>query len=405
MALSLLVLSILVGHGYFHYITTKQSQQINDQSAEIHQSQEVSKLLSDRITDLTDELEDAKEDVADNIRIIDALQDENTHLENLLHHHRRDWKRGLNELDDEIDEAKELAAKIKTKDDLFEEMYEEAKESVVLVVIKHFIENPDGTLYDEEPMVAMGTGFSIYDGTYILTAKHVLKPWLFDMNMALWLKQNDLRISKSELAIFEYGSVAIDDEDDFLFENAITEESGKLSVVYYAHDTMHTITTHGPFGMIAMDVEVHVGDHYNDAAVLRLHGHKIKPLEIADPDSEVDEFEGIMTLGFPLFSNLSHKIISPIPATGIVRAKGKRSLLVSSITYSGNSGGPVLNEDGKVVGMMTLIYNREAVLGKAIDHNSLAAHLGGALLNSKVQDQLKAIEELDIEESGDDSDK
>ncbi len=100
-------------------------------------------------------------------------------------------------------------------------------------------------------------------------------------------------------------------------------------------------------------------DPDSDVAVIKIEGNDLAYLELADSDAlEVGEW--VLAIGNPF--GLSHTVTA-----GIVSAKGRSGFRLA--TYEdfiqtdaainpGNSGGPLLNLDGKVVGINTFIISR-----------------------------------------------
>jgi len=104
-------------------------------------------------------------------------------------------------------------------------------------------------------------------------------------------------------------------------------------------------------------------DPDSDIAVIKIDADNLPYLELADSDTlEVGEW--VLAIGNPL--GFSHTVTA-----GIVSAKG-RSLRLADIENfiqtdaainRGNSGGPLLNLEGKVVGMNTAIYGATGNIG------------------------------------------
>ena len=99
-------------------------------------------------------------------------------------------------------------------------------------------------------------------------------------------------------------------------------------------------------------------DPESDVAALKIDAEDLPYLELADSDAlEVGEW--VLAIGNPF--GLSHTVTA-----GIVSAKGRRVGLTSFDDFiqtdaainPGNSGGPLLNLDGKVVGINTAIVSR-----------------------------------------------
>ena len=98
-------------------------------------------------------------------------------------------------------------------------------------------------------------------------------------------------------------------------------------------------------------------DEASDIAVIKIEGSKLPKLSIGSAD-DLEIGEWVMAIGSPLsFENSVTK--------GIVSAKGRQIGSQQYVPYiqtdvpinRGNSGGPLINLDGEVVGINTLIYS------------------------------------------------
>ena len=104
-------------------------------------------------------------------------------------------------------------------------------------------------------------------------------------------------------------------------------------------------------------------DPVSDIAVIKIDADNLPYLELADSDTlEVGEW--VLAIGNPL--GFSHTVTA-----GIVSAKGRSVGLAKIENFiqtdaainRGNSGGPLLNLEGKVVGMNTAIYGATGNIG------------------------------------------
>ena len=107
-------------------------------------------------------------------------------------------------------------------------------------------------------------------------------------------------------------------------------------------------------------------DKATDIAVVKIDANDLPHLEFADSD-ELEVGEWVLAIGNPL--GLSHTVTA-----GIVSAKGRRLSLLGPASIEnfiqtdaainfGNSGGPLLNLDGKVIGMNTAIVGASGNIG------------------------------------------
>ncbi|OHB76531.1 MAG: hypothetical protein A2Z25_03010 [Planctomycetes bacterium RBG_16_55_9] len=111
------------------------------------------------------------------------------------------------------------------------------------------------------------------------------------------------------------------------------------------------------------DAEIIGTDPETDIAVVKIDADNLPYLELADSD-ELEVGEWVLAIGNPL--NFSHTVTA-----GIVSAKGRSLRLADFESFiqtdaainRGNSGGPLINLDGKVVGINTAIVGATGNIG------------------------------------------
>ena len=105
-------------------------------------------------------------------------------------------------------------------------------------------------------------------------------------------------------------------------------------------------------------------DPDSDVAVVKIDGDKLPTLELADSD-KLEVGEWVLAIGNPF--GLSHTVTA-----GIVSAKGRSGFRIAeyenfiqtdAAINPGNSGGPLINLDGKVVGINTAILGPGGNIG------------------------------------------
>lgn len=125
-------------------------------------------------------------------------------------------------------------------------------------------------------------------------------------------------------------------------------------------------------------------DEKTDIAVIKIAATDLPTAELADSDA-VRVGEIACAIGVPY--NLDYSF-----TTGVVSAKGRSKLHVTDDDYEdylqtdasinpGNSGGPLVDLDGKVIGMNTLIHGLNRGLGFSIPSNMLRS-VGEQLIRS-----------------------
>lgn len=100
-------------------------------------------------------------------------------------------------------------------------------------------------------------------------------------------------------------------------------------------------------------------DPESDVALIKIDGANLPTLELADSD-QVEVGEWVMAVGNPF--GLSHSvtagIVSAKSRTGVGVAAYEDFLQTDAAINPGNSGGPLVNLDGKVIGVNTAIISR-----------------------------------------------
>jgi S1-C subfamily serine protease len=100
-------------------------------------------------------------------------------------------------------------------------------------------------------------------------------------------------------------------------------------------------------------------DKANDIALLRMIPREgkgpatLRPLKIVG-SAAAKLGEGVYTIGFPLGELLgsSHKVAAGVLSSGSGLSDDPRMFQITVPTEPGNSGGPVVNEKGEVIGIL-----------------------------------------------------
>ncbi|HEY3900716.1 MAG TPA: trypsin-like peptidase domain-containing protein [Chthoniobacter sp.] len=107
------------------------------------------------------------------------------------------------------------------------------------------------------------------------------------------------------------------------------------------------------------DAQLVGSDEQTDIAVLKISAQDIEPLPLGDSD-DVHVGQVVFAIGNPF--NLGATVTQ-----GIISAKGRRAIADSGVEYlqtdaavnQGNSGGPLLNVQGEVVGINSAIFSSQ----------------------------------------------
>lgn len=120
-------------------------------------------------------------------------------------------------------------------------------------------------------------------------------------------------------------------------------------------------------GRQAEVTEIHASDRQLDLAVLRVSAKDLTPLELGDSDL-VKQGQSVIALGNPL--GLKHSVVSGV-VSGVREMEGRRMIQLAIPIEPGNSGGPLLDRQGRVQGIMTMKSLVTPNLGFALTVNLL----------------------------------
>jgi serine protease Do len=113
--------------------------------------------------------------------------------------------------------------------------------------------------------------------------------------------------------------------------------------------------------------EIYATDQRMDLAVVRIASHDLKPLDLGDSDG-VKEGQEVVAIGNP--RGLEHSVVSGV-VSGLRQIEGKTLIQLAMPVEQGNSGGPVLDRSGHVLGLVTMKSAVTENLGFAVAVNSL----------------------------------
>lgn len=113
--------------------------------------------------------------------------------------------------------------------------------------------------------------------------------------------------------------------------------------------------------------EVHGTDAHHDLALLKVEAKNLKPLPLGD-SSKVRQGENVVAMGAP--EGLAFSIVQGV-LSATREIDGNEMLQVAIPIEKGNSGGPLLNTQGQVLGILTLKHVKTDNLGFAMPVNAL----------------------------------
>ena len=197
------------------------------------------------------------------------------------------------------------------------------------------------------------------------------------------------------------GSGIIISKDGYIVTNNHVVASSSSNSFYSISDaTSLKVTLYGDDTQY--DAKIVGKDAQTDLAVLKIEKDNLTPAEFADSDSvKVGEFA--MAVGNPLGmqSSITCGVISAVNRE-VTDSDGKKFTLIQTdaAINSGNSGGALVNSEGKVVGINTLKLSGTGIegMGFAIPINSTTDITSQLIQYSKVKRPYIGITGMDLDE-------
>jgi S1-C subfamily serine protease len=206
-----------------------------------------------------------------------------------------------------------------------------------------------------------GTAFLVDKEGHLLTNRHVACPWLEDSNLLMVAAQ--LR-GQGEPVNFGY-RVYLWFEGARAFKRLPQQAASLASEDHYFLST--AFRTGGKPGLTIAGVsrspqkawQLAKSPLKDDFAVLKIDSVPpgIKPLPLAKGMDvlKIPKLSPLIALGFPLGSRTQSKTVNVSVTRGHVRRTFEHSIQVDTSIHSGNSGGPMIDPKGQVVGIASSV--------------------------------------------------
>jgi hypothetical protein len=205
---------------------------------------------------------------------------------------------------------------------------------------------------------------------HLITNKHVIHPWKFDSELMAMEALGDVRILPETLELFAWrtGAICMNADGTPLYSSSYnTSLSHNLEIAIVAADSLVNKTQR--IGEVDFHYKTHALDN-QDLVVLKLLGDSFSPVRTANlkEAKTLRKLDSVMALGFPRGQRGFEQFrVETSPSLGTVR-KIEDTIHVTASIIPGNSGGPVYNEKGEVVGIATRIYSETLGICIKIDH-------------------------------------
>ncbi len=226
--------------------------------------------------------------------------------------------------------------------------------SVAFLMVEYWLNSDDKTIYRNK---VEGTAFLADKNGYLLTNRHVACPWLED-NTLYQIYSRSIRTEESvefgyKLYLWFEGQKAFkrlpelgdstELSDDYHLDSAYSSGGrGNLRIVGIPRSPVKT-------------GELFKSPFQNDFAVLKIDDlpETRRPLPLGKniDVTAIKRLSSVVILGFPLGNRTQADYINTSITRGHVRRSTKEIIQVDTSIYSGNSGGPAIDEQGRVIGI------------------------------------------------------
>ncbi len=239
---------------------------------------------------------------------------------------------------------------------LFQEYANLYSDSVAFVMVSYSLVQNETILYQKR---AEGTAFLVDEAGYLITNRHVAAPWLMDKDLSIIIDQMqrqgiELQFDYRMYLWFE-GQKAYKrlPSQDVVFE---------LNDIYFLESAFRSdgkprVTIAGMLRTSIQQGYVFRSPLKDDFAVLKIDevpgGLTPLPLDQNMVSREIKKLSPIITIGFPLGSRTQVDSVNVSVTKGNVRRTFRDMIQVDISIYKGNSGGPIIDINGKVIGIAT----------------------------------------------------
>jgi serine protease Do len=152
----------------------------------------------------------------------------------------------------------------------------------------------------------------------------------------------------------------------------VISEDGLIATNRHVIGEARRIQVETPDGRQHPVLEIYASDLKLDLAILRVQTPGLPPLALADSDA-ARQAEPIVAIGHP--AGLTYSVVSGLISDPARDVEGVPMIQVAVPIEPGNSGGPVFDRNGRVLGLLTLKSARTENLGFAMPSNALKALL------------------------------
>ena len=230
--------------------------------------------------------------------------------------------------------------------------------SLAFVVVDYWLTLGDSTVYRNR---TEGTAFLADDGGHLLTNRHVACPWLEDRRLMGFI---GLLGRRPEKLHFDYRMFLWFDGQRAFRRLPVLEDSDAIEDIYITESAFRSQGSQRVWiaGVAAAPEKTREqvrSPLRNDFAVLKIDpipaGRKPLPLAKNFRATDIPKLTPLITLGFPLGGKTQAETVNVSVTRGHVRRTFENMFQVDTSLHPGNSGGPFIDRQGRVVGLATIV--------------------------------------------------
>ncbi len=228
--------------------------------------------------------------------------------------------------------------------------------SIAFILAEYWLEVDNEKVYRN---LAEGTAFLVDSEGYLMTSRHVSCPWLEDQTLFAFVHQLRLR---DKIPRFGYRVFLWFEGDKAFNRIAQVMETTDITDVYLTDSAFSTqasprLTIAGVAKPPLQTRQVIISPLKDDYAVLKIEkvpqGLKPLPLDLKMISQSIPKLSRVLILGFPLGRRTQDTNINVSVTNGHVRRSFENLIQIDASIYGGNSGGPIIDSRGKVIGIVS----------------------------------------------------
>ncbi len=230
---------------------------------------------------------------------------------------------------------------------------------------------------ETKTFTSFGTGFFISPVGEAMTANHVLYPWLYNREIKAMEELGVVKVLEDtlELTMWLTDSQVMGEKRDpasYYEKNGyrLGGERRDIRILYTADLEQRPEQVMSPLGPVEIEMpELGKGDF----VIFQImdFSRRFNFVQLDPSGHNTSALDEVMAIGYPLARLQDGKAI-PQVTRGVVRRMGQSIMELDSPLHSGNSGGPILDKRGRVVGLASAVLD-SPVYGVAVRGEDLNA--------------------------------